>query len=144
MTPLSYVPLQSATSFSSEQCPNGVVGYLDATLRLGFVVIVVIVVIVIVVIVVIVIIVVIVVSISSISIVLSSFCLPLINLPPLSESSPLIVWATPLTKCHKKFDTLPVICCLFLRLIMLFLLSPQWGCFPKSMISMIFFFFIKI
>jgi len=34
MTPLSYVPLQSATSFCSEQCPNGVVGYLDATLRI--------------------------------------------------------------------------------------------------------------
>lgn len=34
MTPLSYVPLQSATNFSSEQCPNGIVGFLDASLRI--------------------------------------------------------------------------------------------------------------
>jgi len=34
MTPLSYVPLQCATNFSSEQCSNGVVGFFETTLRI--------------------------------------------------------------------------------------------------------------
>ena len=34
MTPLSYIPIQWATSLSTKQCPSGVVGFVDSTLRI--------------------------------------------------------------------------------------------------------------